>query len=86
MPIRELLEKRRRRVGHRPGHDRLRELCADPDIDAVVIATPNFTHRAIAVAAAQAGKHVMCEKPLGLNAGEVQRDVPRRPARRASCT
>lgn len=47
-------------------------LCADPDIDAVVIATPNYTHLPIAVAAAQAGKHIMCEKPLGLNAGEVR--------------
>ena len=42
------------------------------DIDAVIIATPNFTHRPIAVAAAKAGKHVMCEKPLGLTAGEVR--------------
>jgi predicted dehydrogenase len=47
-------------------------LCADPEVDAVVIATPNFTHRDIAIAAARAGKHVMCEKPLGLNAGEVR--------------
>jgi predicted dehydrogenase len=38
----------------------------------VIIATPNFTHRAIAVAAARAGKHILCEKPLGLNAGEVR--------------
>ncbi|MDR3639461.1 MAG: Gfo/Idh/MocA family oxidoreductase [Isosphaeraceae bacterium] len=41
-------------------------------VDAVIIATPNFTHHPIATAAARAGKHVMCEKPLGLNAGEVQ--------------
>jgi predicted dehydrogenase len=46
-------------------------LVRDPEIDAVIIATPNFTHRPMAVAAARAGKHVMCEKPLGLNAGEV---------------
>jgi predicted dehydrogenase len=47
-------------------------LCTDPEVDALVIATPNFTHREIAVAAARGGKHVMCEKPLGLNAGEVR--------------
>ena len=47
-------------------------LCADSDVDAVIIATPNFTHRPIAVAAARAGKHIMCEKPLGLNAAEVR--------------
>jgi len=47
-------------------------VASHPDVDAVIIATPNFTHRPIAVAAARAGKHVMCEKPLGLNAGEVR--------------
>ena len=34
------------------------------DIDAVAIASPNFTHRPIAVAAARAGKHVYCEKAM----------------------
>ena len=48
------------------------QVCRDPEIDAVIIATPNFTHRPIAVAAAAHGKHMMCEKPLGLNAGEVR--------------
>jgi predicted dehydrogenase len=48
------------------------ELCGDPNIDAVIIATPNFTHRPIALAAAANGKHIMCEKPLGLNAQEVR--------------
>jgi predicted dehydrogenase len=48
------------------------ELCKRDDLDAIVIATPNDTHRAIAVAAASAGKHVMCEKPLGLCATEVR--------------
>ena len=42
-----------------------------PEVDGVIIATPNFTHRPLAVAAARAGKHIMCEKPLGLNSGEV---------------
>jgi predicted dehydrogenase len=47
-------------------------LCNSDLIDPVVVATPDDTHRPIAVAAARAGKHVMCEKPLGLNAGEVR--------------
>ncbi len=47
-------------------------LCASDAIDAVIIATPNFTHHPIATAAARGGKHVMCEKPLGLNAHEVR--------------
>ena len=49
-----------------------RRICEDPNVDAVIIATPNFTHRAIALAAAENGKHVMCEKPLGLSASEVR--------------
>src|SRR5947207_3472980 len=36
-------------------------------VDAVIVATPNFTHRQIVLAAVAAGKHVMCEKPLALN-------------------
>src|SRR5437867_4325606 len=47
------------------------EILSDPGIDAVIIATPNFTHHPFALTAARSGKHIMCEKPLGLNAGEV---------------
>src|SRR3970040_2034736 len=44
-----------------------RELLARGDIAAVVNAAPNFLHREITLAAIQAGKHVLCEKPLGMN-------------------
>ncbi|MBM3999814.1 MAG: Gfo/Idh/MocA family oxidoreductase [Planctomycetes bacterium] len=54
------------------GTTRFETLCSDPDVDAVIIATPNHTHRPIALAAIAQGKHVLCEKPLGLNAGEVR--------------
>jgi predicted dehydrogenase len=47
-------------------------VCADERVDAVIIATPNFTHCPIALAAARHGKHVMCEKPLGVRAGEAE--------------
>jgi len=40
------------------------ELLADDDIDAVSVVTPDFLHREIAVAAAEAGKHVLLEKPM----------------------
>src|SRR5258707_1103302 len=67
----ELLEKRRTDWGVDFVSTDPKVVCASPDVDAVIIATPNFTHHPIALAAARAGKHVMCEKPLGLNAGEV---------------
>ena len=46
-----------------------------PAIDLIDIASPNDTHEEIAIAAAQAGKMVMCEKPLGRNAAESERMV-----------
>lgn len=52
-----------------------RRLVARPDIDLIDIASPNDTHAEIAVAAAQAGKMVMCEKPLGRSAAEALRMV-----------
>ena len=50
-----------------------RALAARGDIDLIDIASPNDTHAEIAVAAARAGKMVMCEKPLGRNAAEAER-------------
>lgn len=46
---------------------------ADPEIDAVVLATPHSLHTDQIVAAARAGKHVFSEKPLGLDAASAQR-------------
>ena len=40
------------------------------DVHAVIIATPNFTHAPIALAAIASGKHVLCEKPIAMNYGE----------------
>src|SRR5215475_11799641 len=47
-----------------------RKLVERKDIDLIDIASPNDTHAEIAIAAAEAGKMVMCEKPLGRNAVE----------------
>jgi predicted dehydrogenase len=49
-----------------------RKLVDSPDIDLIDIASPNDTHAEIAIAAAKAGKMVMCEKPLGRNAAEAE--------------
>lgn len=42
-------------------------LCTHPDVDCVIIASPNYLHKAPVIAAAKAGKHVFCEKPIALN-------------------
>ncbi len=68
----KLLEKRKTDWGIERVTTNFEELCADPGVDAIIIATPNYTHKAIALAAAKNGKHAMAEKPLGLNADEVR--------------
>src|SRR6516164_4962117 len=47
-----------------------RKLVESPEIDLIDIASPNDTHAEIAIAAARAGKMVMCEKPLGRTPAE----------------
>lgn len=49
------------------------DVIADPDIHVIDIATPNHLHADIAVAAAEAGKHIICEKPLAPTAAEAKR-------------
>jgi predicted dehydrogenase len=51
------------------------ELLNNPDIDIVDVCTPNHNHEEILVAAAAAGKHIYCEKPLAMNVAEGQRIV-----------
>jgi predicted dehydrogenase len=46
------------------------QVLSRPDIDAVIVATPTIAHAPIAVAAATAGKHVLCEKPLARSVAE----------------
>ncbi|WP_037683008.1 Gfo/Idh/MocA family protein [Streptomyces griseus] len=49
-----------------------REIAADPRVRAVSITAPNFLHREIGVAMAEAGKHIWIEKPVGLTVGDAR--------------
>jgi len=48
------------------------DLCASPEIDAVFVASPDALHRRDVLLALEHGKPVLCEKPLAMNAGEVE--------------
>ncbi len=60
----------------------------DSDADAVYIATPQHTHIEVSLAALDAGRHLLCEKPLGLNGAECLRllEATRRSDRVTSCS
>ena len=61
--------------GYESAESDWRKLVERKDIDLIDIASPNDTHAEIAIAAAQAGKMVMCEKPLGRTAAEAEKMV-----------
>jgi predicted dehydrogenase len=74
--VADLTEDLARRGAHRFGYDEWavdwEKVVRRDDVDIVDIATPNHLHRPIAELALRNGKHVLCEKPLALNAAEAR--------------
>jgi predicted dehydrogenase len=62
-------------------YDAQEALAADPDVDAVYIATPHSRHEADALGFLEAGKHVLCEKPFAINAAQGERMIAAAEAR-----
>jgi len=60
----EVLQAAVKELGAAEAYTDYKKMLADPEIDAVSIVTPDFMHREFVIAAAEAGKHILVEKPL----------------------
>ena len=69
----DVAERHAAQGGFEKATDDWRAVVEDPDVDIVSITTPNKLHCEMALAALEAGKHVHCEKPLGLTLEEAER-------------
>ncbi len=68
----ENAEAAARALGIRRAYGSYHALVEDPDVEAVYIPLPNHLHLPWSLRAAERGKHVLCEKPIGLNAAEAE--------------
>ena len=71
----DLVEEFARRFGAGRWFTDWSELVRDPGIDAVYVATPVDLHARVTIAAAEAGKHILCEKPMAMNVAECDRMI-----------
>ncbi|MCR8631843.1 Gfo/Idh/MocA family protein [Paenibacillus radicis (ex Xue et al. 2023)] len=70
-----LAESRAKEHGIPKVHASYEELLQDPNLDAVIIAVPNEMHAPIAISALEAGKHVLLEKPMAINAASAKQII-----------
>lgn len=73
--VQDVAEDRAQAVAEKygvPGFTSIDDLLAQDGVDAVYIATPTYVHHEQTVAAARAGKHVLCEKPLAMTTEEIE--------------
>lgn len=68
-----VLERAKQRTGIGRGFTDYRQAIAADGVDAVIVATPNVSHAEIVLAAIEAGKHVMCEKPMAMTLADARR-------------
>ncbi|NHN35032.1 Gfo/Idh/MocA family protein [Paenibacillus agricola] len=68
----ELAQEAAQRFGYEKAYSDWRQLIHDPEIDIVDIVTPNHLHAEMAIEAAKAGKHIICEKPLARTSAEAK--------------
>jgi predicted dehydrogenase len=74
-PNRETAEKACQELELERHYQDYRQALDDDQVDAVVVVTPTDYHRDIVVAAAEAGKHILCEKPMAMTVAECDKMI-----------
>jgi predicted dehydrogenase len=63
------------KFGAKVGYTDYDEMLANPEVDAILVTTPNSQHPHQVIAAAKAGKHVLCDKPMALSVADAVREI-----------